>query len=33
VSQNGGRLVVGGIRERGDALIGEASLTLTDGAR
>lgn len=31
VSQNGGRLVVGGIRERGEALIGEASLSLTQG--
>jgi type II secretory pathway component PulL len=33
VRQSGGDLVVGGIRERGESLIGEASLTLTRGAR
>ena len=31
--QRGGRLVVGGIRERGDTLVGEASFSLTSGGR
>ncbi len=33
VAQAGGRLVVGGIRERGEALIGEASLSLEGGGQ
>ena len=33
VLENGGRLAVGGIRERGDALIGEASFVLAQGGR
>lgn len=33
VQQRGGQLVVGGIRERADALIGEASLTLSQGGK
>ena len=33
VSQRGGRLAAGGIRERGDTLIGEASFALSSGER